>query len=196
MIDITIPQIGESITHVFIGRWMKSAGDAVTAGDPLLEIDSDKASLEIPAEVSGVLIEILVEEGDEVAIGALIARIDETASAGAPAAKEAAPGAEDSDVRAGQAARQAAHSKGVDLEALKGTGPRGRVTTSDVANAKSDLGISKAPASAPTPTSPVDSGDRIERVPMTPLRRTIARRLVQAQSEAAMLTTFNEVDMS
>jgi len=201
MVDITIPQIGESITHVFIGRWMKSAGDPVTAGDPLLEIDSDKASLEIPAEVSGVLTEILVEEGDEVEIGALIARIDESATAAAAAA-EATPVAEngEGDVRAGPAARQAAHSKGVDLDALKGTGPRGRVITADVANAKSgakaDLGISKAPVAAKPPAPPVDSGERTERVPMTPLRRTIARRLVQAQTEAAMLTTFNEVDMT
>ena len=196
MVDITIPQIGESITTVFISRWIKGAGEAVNAGDALLELDSDKASMEVPSPVAGVIKEVLVEEGDEVPIGALIARIDDTVSVSTTPAEAADPSPE-GEVRAGPAARQAAHSKGLDLEELEGTGPRGRVTTTDVANAKSsakaDLLVAKAPVSAPPA---VDPGERTERVPMSPLRRTIARRLVQAQSEAAMLTTFNEVDMT
>jgi 2-oxoglutarate dehydrogenase E2 component (dihydrolipoamide succinyltransferase) len=194
MVDITIPQIGESITTVFISRWIKGAGEAVNVGDPLLELDSDKASMEVPSPVAGVVREVLVEEGDEVAIGALIARIDETAEVATTASTPEAT-APDGNVRAGPAARQAAHSKGVDLEALAGTGPRGRVVTADVANAgssaKADLGLS-----SPVVEPPSSDVARTERVPMSPLRRTIARRLVQAQTEAAMLTTFNEVDMT
>jgi len=194
MVDITIPQIGESITTVFISRWIKGAGEAVNVGDPLLELDSDKASMEVPSPVAGVVREVLVEEGDEVAIGALIARIDETAEVATTASTPEAT-APDGNVRAGPAARQAAHSKGVDLEALAGTGPRGRVVTADVANAgssaKADLGLS-----SPVVEPPSSAVARTERVPMSPLRRTIARRLVQAQTEAAMLTTFNEVDMT
>ena len=193
MIEVKIPQIGESITHVFIGRWIKSVGAAVAAGDSVLELDSDKASMEVPAPSGGVIVETLVEEGDEVPIGAVVARIDETATAAAePAAEatEAAAPASD-DVRAGPAARQAASEGGVDLSSVTGTGPRGRVVTADVTKAK-------APASAPVVEAPSTApvGPRSERVPMSPLRRTIARRLVQAQQEAAILTTFNEVDMS
>ena len=195
MVDITIPQIGESITTVFISRWIKGAGEAVRAGDSLLELDSDKASMEVPSPVAGVITEVLVEEGDEVAIGALIARIDDTAAV--PTEDEAAETAPtEGEVRAGPAARQAAHSKGLDLDGVAGTGPRGRVTTADVANAGSSVKAALSVDKAPAPSQPVDSGERTERVPMSPLRRTIARRLVQAQTEAAMLTTFNEVDMS
>ncbi|MEZ4320159.1 MAG: 2-oxoglutarate dehydrogenase complex dihydrolipoyllysine-residue succinyltransferase [Myxococcota bacterium] len=205
MIDVPIPQIGESITHVFVSRWIVQPGQAVTEGQGILELDSDKASMEVPAPVSGVLSETLAEEGDEIAIGAVVARIDPSASASAaPAAATPAPEEADakaSGTRAGPAARQAATEKGVDLDAVKGTGPRGRVTSADVnsAGAKAPADA-KAPAAAkaPAPKAPAkqDVGALTERVPMTPLRRTIARRLVEAQQTAAMLTTFNEVDMS
>jgi 2-oxoglutarate dehydrogenase E2 component (dihydrolipoamide succinyltransferase) len=199
MIEVTIPQIGESITSVFIGRWIASVGAQINAGDSVVELDSDKASMEVPAPVSGVLVETLVEEGDEVPIGAVVARIDETATATASAAP-AAPAADESEpagVRAGPAARQAANEGGVDLATVTGTGPRGRVTTSDVAAAATPAAAAPAATAPPAATTPsVDAGPRFERVPMSPLRRTIARRLVQAQQEAAILTTFNEVDMS
>jgi 2-oxoglutarate dehydrogenase E2 component (dihydrolipoamide succinyltransferase) len=199
MIEVTIPQIGESITSVFIGRWIASVGAQINAGDSVVELDSDKASMEVPAPVSGVLVETLVEEGDEVPIGAVVARIDETATATASAAPTA-PAADESEpagVRAGPAARQAANEGGVDLATVTGTGPRGRVTTSDVAAAATPAAAAPAATAPPAATTPsVDAGPRFERVPMSPLRRTIARRLVQAQQEAAILTTFNEVDMS
>jgi 2-oxoglutarate dehydrogenase E2 component (dihydrolipoamide succinyltransferase) len=202
MVDVMIPQIGESITSVFIARWLKQPGEAVKEGDAIVELDSDKASMEVPAPSSGVLSETLAEEGDEIDIGAVVARIDETAEAAeAPAESSEASGGSDAaaddggQVRAGPAARQAASQRGVDLGGVKGTGPRGRVTSSDVRNS----GSSSSPASKPAPavsTAPAAAGPRTERVPMSPLRRTIARRLVEAQNTAAMLTTFNEVDMS
>lgn len=200
MVELTIPRIGESISTVFISRWLKKPGDAIAAGEAVVELDSDKASMEVPSPTSGVLREHLVAEGAEVPIGAVVARIEEgavAASAPAPAAK---PATADDEVRAGPAARQEAHRMGVDLNAVQGTGPRGRVTTEDVRRvppivmpAPTPAVRSEAVALPPrTPPSP----DRIERVPMTPLRRTIARRLVEAQQTAAMLTTFNEIDMS
>jgi len=208
MVDVMIPQIGESITSVFIARWLKKPGEAVREGDPVVELDSDKASMEVPAPSSGVLSEALAEEGDEIDIGAVVARIDETAEAPEPSAdagddsddaSSAAEASSDSDadadgssdgsgVRAGPAARQQASREGVDLAKVKGTGPRGRVTSSDVRGAASG-----PPATA---DSGVASSRRTERVAMSPLRRTIARRLVEAQNTAAMLTTFNEVDMT
>lgn len=207
MTDVPIPQIGESIKTVFISRWIAKAGQAVTAGESILELDSDKASMEVPAPVSGVLTETLAEEGDEIEIGAIVARIDTDAAADAPAedasngkAESApskaveAPKASDGSTRAGPAARQAATKEGVAIDGVQGTGPRGRVTTQDVDKAsKPAPAAAKAPSA---PSAPVDNSARVERVAMTPLRRTIARRLVEAQQTAAMLTTFNEVDMS
>jgi 2-oxoglutarate dehydrogenase E2 component (dihydrolipoamide succinyltransferase) len=190
MVDVTIPQIGESITTVFIARWIKKAGEAVAAGEPVVELDSDKASMEVPAPVAGVLTETLVAEGDEVPVGSVVARIDDDATVTATPAPAAAEDVAETSaaVRAGPAARQEAQQKGVDLGAVDGTGPRGRVTAEDVRR-------SKAPAPAPAPAA-APSRAREERVKMSPLRRTIARRLVEAQQQAAMLTTFNEIDMS
>ena len=204
MVDVTIPRIGESITTVFIARWLKKPGDAVAEGDPLFEVDSDKASMEVPSPVAGVLSETLAGEGDEIEIGAVVARVDDTATAApakdAPAeaskseAKSSDTPAPSGDVRAGPAARQEASQKGVDLQGVTGTGPRGRVTAGDVRRSEAPApAASKAPPAAPAPSGPPAGG--IERVAMSPLRRTIARRLVEAQNTAAMLTTFNEVDM-
>src|SRR5690606_21101776 len=159
-----------------------------------------------PAPASGTLAETLVSEGDEVEIGALVARIDEAggavaASAAPEVSREEAPAPQGAqpragEVRAGPAARQAAVGKGVDLEGVKGTGPRGRITSDDVARAGQRAPAAEATRPPPAaPAAPAQEG-LVQRVPMSPLRRTIARRLVQAQAEAAMLTTFNEVDMS
>ena len=193
-LDVVIPQIGESITHVFISQWLAKAGDYIEEGSPILEIDSDKASLEVPSPASGVLVETLVGEEDEVEIGAVVARLDtsaerpagDTKAAPAPAADEAPTAG---NVKAGPAARNAANEKGVDLGAVSGTGPKGRVTTGDVTRAATGSAPAATDSAATTPTG------RVTRRKMTPLRRTIARRLVEAQQTAAMLTTFNEVDM-
>ena len=201
---VVVPTIGESITTAFIAQWFKKAGEYVKEGETLLEVDSDKASLEVPSPVSGVVTELLAEEGDEVPIGATIAKVDTSAApaAAAPAAEApAAPAAAEAaggraatpsskGPQTGPAARQAAASRGVDIGSVSGTGVRGRVLSKDVENA------ARPAAAAPAPAAPVDNGARTERVPMSPLRRTIARRLVEAQQTAAMLTTFNEIDMS
>ncbi len=206
-IDITIPAIGESVATVFISRWIAQPGEYVAAGEGVVELDSDKASMEVPAPEGGVVLEHLVEEGDEVEIGAVVARLDTSAdkpagdaaegedtAAEAPAeAKKAsapakpapaAPKASKGPAKAGPAARAAASEKGVDVSSVSGTGKGGRVTAADVAA----HGSSVRPAEIPT--------ERVTRVKMSPLRRTIARRLVEAQQTAAMLTTFNEVDMT
>lgn len=195
-LDIVIPQIGESITEVFISQWYAKLGDFVNEGDDLIEIDSDKASMPVPAPASGKLVELLVEEGDEVPVGAIVARIDTAAqaSAAAPAASAPAeaPAASGGSVKAGPAARAEATRAGVDLQGVTGSGKGGRITSQDV------KGASAAPATAPVaakPAAPAPVG-KTSRVKMTPLRRTIAKRLVEAQQNAAMLTTFNEVDMT
>jgi 2-oxoglutarate dehydrogenase E2 component (dihydrolipoamide succinyltransferase) len=195
MVDVVIPRIGESIQTVFVSKWKKQVGEAVAEGEALVELDSDKASMEVPSPVAGVLAEQLVGDGAEIAIGAVFARIDETATASASSSAAPAPKAAPDAVRAGPAARHEAQQQGVDLASVPGTGPRGRVTSADVRSAE----VPK-PAAAPAPAAaaarPAERGARTERVPMSPLRRTIARRLVEAQQTAAILTTFNEVDMS
>ena len=204
--EVKVPQIGESVATAFIARWFKQPGDYIQSGESLMEVDSDKASLEVPSPVSGVVLELAADEGDEVGVGSTIAWIDESASApegaseAAPAAAPSASDAPASDAarqatpsekgpQTGPAARQVAAQSGVDLRSVEGTGVRGRVTSDDVRRASS----AQSPA-APAPA--VDNSARTERVPMTPLRRTIARRLVEAQQTAAMLTTFNEVDLT
>ena len=193
-VDVSVPQIGESIATVFIAQWLRKPGEAVKAGEAVVEVDSDKASMEGPAPVDGVLVETLVSEGDEVGIGVVIARIDEnaTASTPEPQADQSADSEAPEGVRAGPAARQLATKEGIDLKQVDGTGRHGRVTSGDVRAAAKD-----EEPSAPSAPAQVHktSADRVERVPMSPLRRTIARRLVQAQQTAAMLTTFNEVDL-
>ncbi len=197
MVDVTIPQIGESITTVFIARWIKKTGEAIEAGESLVELDSDKASMEVPSPTSGVVTETLAAEGDEVDIGSVIARIDETASAPPPTAASTDDDADADDAtleaKAGPAARQEARERGVDIDGITGTGRGGRVTTDDVRNASAPAAETESAAPERPATAQLD---RIERVRMTPLRRTIARRLVEAQQNAAMLTTFNEVDMT
>ncbi len=207
-VDVTIPQIGESVATVFISRWLKAEGEAVEAGEPIVEIDSDKASMEVPSPASGVVAAHKVEEGDEVPVGSVVAVITEGAAASSQAAApaaEAAPAPAESPgaAKAGPAARAKAAEAGVALDAVLGTGKGGRVTTADVARAAAAPAATK-PAAAPsatpssttsTPRAAVPEG-RVTRKKMTPLRRTIARRLVEAQHNAAMLTTFNEVDMS
>ncbi|MFM2248896.1 MAG: hypothetical protein RL071_4971, partial [Pseudomonadota bacterium] len=198
---VVVPVIGESITTAILATWSVKVGGAVTAGQTLFTVDSDKASLEVPAPSSGVLVEALAKEGDEVRIGGTVGWI---AAAGAPAAVEAAPPVEapraEKAAQTGPAARQAAASAGVDIQSVTGSGRGGRVMSADVV-AEAAKVVTAAPAAAPT-AAPVPvavtvrPAGRTERVPMSRLRQTIARRLVEAQHTAAMLTTFNEVDMS
>jgi 2-oxoglutarate dehydrogenase E2 component (dihydrolipoamide succinyltransferase) len=191
--NVTVPQVGESIKTVIIARWIRKPGDAVQKGASILEIDSDKASLEVPSPVDGVLSEQLAAEGEEVAIGAVVARIAEGAAA--PAAAPVAVAAPEADraPKAGPAVRQMAAAGGVNLAEVEGTGRRGQITREDISRA-APAPAAVAPAASASGFASEES--RVERVAMTPLRRTIARRLVEAQQTAAMLTTFNEVDMA
>lgn len=215
---IVVPEVGESIVEARVARWMKNVGDVVALGDPLVELETDKVNLEVPSPVAGVLSRIDHQAGADVKIGEVLGVIDESgaaaaapaaaAQAEAPAAAAAAAKAPDSDkTRATPTAKKAAEQNDVNLASVKGTGVAGRVMKSDVEQAAKGSAPAKAvaPVPAPVPAAPAvrppapraASGDRSEeRVRMSKRRATIARRLVEVQSTAAMLSTFNEVDMS
>ena len=214
--EIRVPTLGESVSEATIGKWFKKAGDAVTADEPLVELETDKVTLEVNAPASGVLAEITAANGQTVGVGALLGQI--AAGVGkpaAPAAKAAAPAAALPPAIAGAqaamplppAAAKLAAENNVDASALVGSGKRGQVLKEDVQAAIASP-AAKPAAAAPTlplpPPAPAmprpqarpADASREERVHMTRLRQTIARRLKEAQNTAAMLTTFNEVDMS
>src|SRR5580704_8842058 len=230
-IEIRVPTLGESITEATVGKWFKKAGESVQADEPLVELETDKVTLEVNAPSPGVLSEIVAETGQTVAIGALLGQVAAGAATGAPArapaaAAKSAPAAATATPPssaatitamppAPAAAKIAAEDK-IDLASIAGSGKRGQVLKGDVLAAAAAaqaptpivaLAPLQAPAAAPLPASPPapapaartttpDDGAREERVRMTKLRQTIARRLKDAQNTAAMLTTFNEVDMS
>lgn len=229
-VEIVVPALGESVSEATIARWLKKPGEAVERDEPLVELETDKVSLEIPAPASGRLAEVVAPEGSDVAVGAVIGRIEEGAAEAAPAAREEAPEARGrpaaepagvggaaaeapaaaapvapaapqarpgGEVRAGPAARRVAAEKGIDLAAVPPTGPRGVVTKADVlAFPQATAGAPAARAEPALPPGPAPLRGREERVRMTRLRKRIAERLKEAQNTAAMLTTFNECDMS
>jgi 2-oxoglutarate dehydrogenase E2 component (dihydrolipoamide succinyltransferase) len=232
MTEIRVPTLGESVTEATIGRWFKKAGDAVAVDEPLVELETDKVTIEVPAPSAGTLGDIIAKDGETVAVGALLGQINEggsgaakpaaapakaavapapaaaapspppAAPAPAAAAPAAAPKAPPADTPLAPSVRKISAESGIDAATVPGSGKDGRVTKGDMLAA-----IEKA-ASAPTPVnqpaaavqvrapSPADDAAREERVKMTRLRQTIARRLKDVQNTAAMLTTFNEVDMS
>jgi 2-oxoglutarate dehydrogenase E2 component (dihydrolipoamide succinyltransferase) len=208
--EIRVPTLGESVTEATIGRWFKKPGDAVKADEPLLELETDKVTLEVNAPAAGVLSEITVKDGETVGPGALLGQI-QAGNAGqvpvAPAAKPpvapsvapqpAAAAPAKATIPPAPSAAKIAVENGIDVNAVEGSGRRGQVLKGDVLAAIRPAPAAQAPVPAPirAPSSPVDGG-REERVRMTKLRQTIARRLKDAQNTAAMLTTFNEVDMS
>jgi 2-oxoglutarate dehydrogenase E2 component (dihydrolipoamide succinyltransferase) len=198
--EIRVPTLGESVTEATVGKWLKKAGDTVKADETLLELETDKVSIEVPSPASGVLSEITVKEGDTVLPGGLLGMI--TAGSGAvasPATKAAEPAksapAAATAMPAAPAASKMMADSGVNVDA--GSGKRGQVLKTDVieAIAKGPVAPVAVPA-APRVTSAPKDASREERVRMSKLRQTIARRLKEAQTNAAMLTTFNEVDMS
>lgn len=232
-VELKVPQSGESITEVQIGEWRKSAGDYVEVDEVLVEIETDKASMELPAPVSGTLTKILKANGAEAAVGDVIALIEEgkapagkapepaeKPAAAEPAKKEAEPAKKEAEPAAKPAAAAKAESKpqtdakvmpsaqrilsqaGIDAATVEGSGPGGRITKDDAQQAAAAPAPVETPAppAAPKPVAPptaVSSPGREEEVvPMTPMRKVIARNLVSAQQTAALLTTFNEVDMS
>ena len=208
-VEIRVPTLGESVSEATIGRWFKKAGDPVALDEPIVELETDKVTLEVNAPATGVLSEITVKDGETVTPGTLLGAISEGASAPRPAkaaaavAPAVAAAAEKSSARPpSPAAAKIAADKAVDAAAIAGSGKAGQVLKGDVlaflANEPApspSAAASPAPVQFRAPSSPADAG-REERVRMTKLRQTIARRLKDAQAVAAMLTTFNEVDMS
>jgi 2-oxoglutarate dehydrogenase E2 component (dihydrolipoamide succinyltransferase) len=229
MAEIRVPTLGESVTEATIGKWFKKPGEAVAVDEPIVELETDKVTIEVPAPAAGVLAEVAAKDGDTVAVGALLGQIKE--GAGAPSKATPAPtgrpdqktdttapinaaeeeprprpqtpakSAPASAAPLSPSVRRLAAESGVDTTSVPGSGKDGRVTKGDM------LAAIERAAAAPTPIpqaapvqvrapSPPDDAAREERVKMTRLRQTIARRLKEAQNVAAMLTTFNEVDMS
>jgi 2-oxoglutarate dehydrogenase E2 component (dihydrolipoamide succinyltransferase) len=212
-LEIKVPPVGESITEVTLSSWLKKDGDTVAMDEAIAELESDKATFELTAEKAGVL-KTIAKEGDVLAIGTVVCSIEEggAASAPAPKAEEAAPAkAEAAPVAAAAekgttyasgtpspAAAKILAEKGVDAAAVAGSGVNGRITKEDAVSAQAAAAPAAKPAAAPAPaTAPVKTGERTERrEKMSPLRKTVAKRLVTVKNETAMLTTFNEVDMS
>ncbi|QDU85296.1 Dihydrolipoyllysine-residue succinyltransferase component of 2-oxoglutarate dehydrogenase complex [Planctomycetes bacterium Pla163] len=215
--ELKVPAVGESVTEVQIGTWLKAEGESVSADEAVVEIESDKATVEMPAPAAGVIAKILKKAGEMANVGEVIALLEEGAEGSAPAAKseEAKPepvaaGASSSTSSAPAAggstgghvmpaaARQAAND-GVDTDSVAGSGPGGRVLKEDVQRAASKPAASKPAAAqlaaAKNGAAPASGSREEETVPMTMLRRRIAQNLVEAQQNAALLTTFNEIDM-
>jgi 2-oxoglutarate dehydrogenase E2 component (dihydrolipoamide succinyltransferase) len=213
MANIVVPQLGESVVEARVARWLKKEGDHVETGEPVVELETDKIDVEVGADHAGTLSSIKHGEGDDVKVGELLATVDESdAGKAAPAAETPAPAAPSGNgskgktetaaepSRATPTARRIATDHKIDLEGVKGSGSAGRVTKRDVQNAVAPTSGKIAPTNeakiAPTSRPPRTSERSEERVRMSKRRQTIARRLVEAQHTAAMLTTFNEVDMS
>jgi 2-oxoglutarate dehydrogenase E2 component (dihydrolipoamide succinyltransferase) len=209
IVKVVIPPIGESINEVTLGAWIVSDGDYVEEGDELVEVESDKATLPLPAEQSGV-IKIIAQEGDDLEIGAVVAELDTAATGGAakPApAAEAAPAAAPAAAAPATggdknypspAAGKILAEKGIDPNSVSGSGKDGRITKADAMAANKPAAAETKPAAAPeiaaqVPTGGVSREKRVEK--MSRLRKTIAKRLTEAKNSTAMLTTFNEVDM-
>lgn len=219
--DVIVPTLGESITEATLGQWLKQPGEAVKADEPVASLETDKVSVEVPSPVAGVMGQLAVAEGDTVNVGAVIAQIQEgkapadaatpkvedrtavgQAEAAAPPEPAAAPADDKDPVTLSPAVRRAVLEHGIDPSSINGTGKDGRITKDDVLAAAKQK-PAEAPAPAPAAGSAVAtasagaSGERREeRVRMTRLRQTIASRLKDAQNTAAILTTFNDVDMT
>ena len=211
--EVKVPTLGESVSEATIGQWLKQPGEAVAADEPIASLETDKVAIDVMAPHDGVMGEQIAAEGDTVTVGALIATIEEgTGSAPSPkkeaAAKSDAPApapapapAASSDDAPGGAAvlspavRRAVLEYGIDPSTIKGTGKDGRITKDDVIAAAKNKSASPAQAASAVAAAPA-AGRNEERVKMTRLRQTIAKRLKSAQDNAALLTTFNDVDMS
>lgn len=226
MADIIVPELAESITEGEIVRWVKNVGDTVEKGEFIVELETDKVNAEIISEEAGVLVEILAQEGDVVEVGAVIAKVDPNGTASAPAKEEApvkeatpAPAKEEAPkaapaapaapvveettangrVIASPAARKLAREKGIDLGAINPVDPQGRVRVQDVAahNPAAQQAPAQTQAAAPTPkAAPAADESRVEVVKMTRRQKTAANRLLEVSQGTAMLTTFNEIDMT
>jgi len=223
-IEVKVPTLGESVSEATVGQWLKKPGEAVALDEPIVSLETDKVAVEVPSPVAGVLGQILVAEGETVTVGALLGTVEDSvaaagnaqvapreekavppasdtiAPAAAPAAAPApAPAADDAAAAAlSPAVRRAVLEHGIDPSTVKGTGKDGRLTKEDVLAAAQAKAASPAPVAtaAAVPAAVATPGRNEERVKMTRLRQTIAKRLKSAQENAALLTTFNDVDMS
>ncbi len=226
MAEIKVPTLGESVTEATVGRWFKQPGEAVAADEPLVELETDKVTLEVPAPSAGVLGDISAKQGETVAVGAILGSIKEGAGA-APKSVASGTGtakpdtkttstmpinaaeeepkpraaADKKDMPPPPSVRKMAAETGVDPANVEGSGKHGQVLKGDMMAAIERAAAAPTPVQSAAPAkmrapSPADDAAREERVPMTRLRQTIARRLKDAQNTAAMLTTYNEVDMS
>ena len=219
--EVKVPTLGESVTEATVGQWLKKPGEAVALDEPIVSLETDKVAVDVPAPVAGTLGDIIAKEGETVNVGALLALINEGAAAAAapaaapaakaegaapaPAASAPAPAASDDEeggnLTLSPAVRRLVLEHGLDPSKIKGTGKDGRLTKDDVTVAVA-AGTAKAAAataadSAPAAAAPASGPGRAqERVKMTRLRQTVAKRLKEAQNNAALLTTFNDVDMS
>jgi len=220
--EVKVPTLGESVTEATVGQWLKKPGEAVALDEPIVSLETDKVAVDVPSPVAGTLGDIIAKEGDTVNVGALLAMVNEGAAAAAapaaspapaakaeaaapaPAASAPAPAASDEDeggnLTLSPAVRRLVLEHGLDPSKIKGTGKDGRLTKDDVTAAVA-AGTAKAaastPASAPAADAPAAGPTRAqERVKMTRLRQTVAKRLKEAQNTAAMLTTYNDVDMT
>ena len=200
-VDVMVPTLGESVSEATVSTWFKKVGDTVAQDEMLCELETDKVSVEVPAPAAGVLTEILAGEGTTVAAGgklAVLGGASASASAPAPATTPTPATTAAKDVEDSPAAKKAMAEAGISRDAVTGTGRDGRAMKDDVARAVAAAAPATAPAPAAAPRAPVAADDaaREERVKMTRLRQTIAKRLKDSQNTAAMLTTYNEVDMS
>ena len=203
-LEIKVPMLGESVVEGTIVRWMKAEGDSIEAGEPIVELETDKVNVELPSEQAGVLERILKREGETVKVGEAVALIADgtgTAKTMAPRAAAAQPSPNGGGREAGASpvAKKLAEEKQIDLSQVRGSGAGGRITKEDVAahlETRQAPPPSPEPPPAPAPRIERTGGRVEERIRMSRRRQTIAARLVEAQHTAAMLTTFNEIDMS
>jgi len=213
-VELKVPPLGESITEAVVGKWNKKKGESVSMDEPIVVLETDKVTIDVPAPAGGAILEVRFKEGDKVRVGEVLGLIDGAgasasaapaqaaqapaataqaapAQAAAPAQQAAAPAA--TDTRATPTAVNMAAAHNLDLSQIPGSGAGGRIMKDDV---RGKLGQgTQAPAAAQAPAGPRANAAREERVRMTPLRKRVAERLIHAQSTAAILTTFNEVDM-
>lgn len=211
--DVKVPVLGESITEATLGEWLKQPGDTVAADEPIASLETDKVALEVPAPQAGTLSEHLVAVGDTVEVGAIIAKIEAGSGAASPSAAKAAsapsaakakPAADASSITLSPAVRRLVLEHGVDPSKIKGTGKDGRLTKDDVeqyvktgaAAPLVEKGTATGAEIQPAATASATGSRNEERVRMTRLRQTVAKRLKEAQDTAALLTTFNDVDMT
>jgi len=216
--EVKVPTLGESVTEATVGQWLKKPGDAVKADEPIVSLETDKVAVDVPAPAAGTLGDIIAKEGDTVEVGALLGYVNEGAAAAAAPAASPAPAAkaeaatpapaasapveedEGGNLTLSPAVRRLVLEHGLDPSKIKGTGKDGRLTKDDVlaaAAAGTARAAAASPAAAPAAAGPATGPSRAqERVKMTRLRQTVAKRLKEAQNNAALLTTYNDVDMT